>query len=125
MLKPFYFLMGWVFVGTGVIGAFLPVLPTTPFMILALWMFSKSSERFHRWLYNHPIFGPTLHKWQQHRVIPLIAKIASVSMMTVSFIYLVVWSVIPVWAVIATGLFMACVAWFVLSKPSQAPSQVN
>ncbi len=113
--------MGWVFVGTGVVGAFLPVLPTTPFMILALWMFSKSSKRFHDWLYNHRIFGPSLHKWQQYRVIPPVAKLASVSMMLASFSYLVFVSSVPVWGVILTGLVMTSAAWFVLSKPSRVP----
>jgi len=113
--------MGWVFVGTGVVGAFLPVLPTTPFMILALWMFSKSSDRFHHWLYHHPVFGPSLQKWRQHRVIPPLAKLASVGMMTASFIYIVFWSAVPVWAVVLTGLIMGYAAWFVLSKPSREP----
>lgn len=117
--------MGWVFVGTGVVGAFLPVLPTTPFMILALWMFSKSSDRFHSWLYNHPVFGPSLQKWHQHRVIPPMAKIASVSMMSASLIYIVVWSVVPVWGIILTGVIMLYAAWFVLSKPSREPSQAH
>lgn len=118
-LKSFYFALGWVFVGTGVVGAFLPVLPTTPFMILALWMFSKSSARFHNWLYHHPIFGPPLQKWQQHRVIPPLAKMASVSMMSASLIYMIFWSSIPVWGVIMAALIMAYAAWFVLSKPSR------
>lgn len=122
-LKSLYFILGWVFVGTGVVGAFLPVLPTTPFMILALWMFSKSSARFHDWLYNHPVFGPSLQKWHRHRVIPPLAKTASVSMMTASFIYLVGWSSVPVWGVVLTGLLMGYAAWFVLSKPSYGPDQ--
>lgn len=90
-------------------------------MILALWMFSKSSQRFHDWLYSHPVFGPSLYKWQQHRVIPPIAKLASVSMMTASFIYLVFWSAVPVWAVSLTGLLMGYAMWYVLTKPSRVP----
>ncbi|MDH5407715.1 MAG: YbaN family protein [Gammaproteobacteria bacterium] len=120
-MKPIYFGLGWIFVGTGVIGAFLPVLPTTPFMILALWMFSKSSDRFHYWLYHHRIFGPPLQKWTQHRVIPPMAKMASTSMMGISFIYVVFWSPVPTWGVILTGLLMAYALWFVLSKPSHLP----
>ncbi len=122
-LKTLYFILGWVFVGTGVIGAFLPVLPTTPFMILALWMFSRSSVRFHHWLYTHPLFGPSLQKWQRYRVIPPLAKTAAVSMMTMSFVYLLVWSTVPAWGVALAGLFMASAAWFVLSKPSREPEQ--
>lgn len=121
--KPLYIALGWVFVGTGVIGAFLPVLPTTPFMILALWMFSKSSERFHYWLYHHPVFGPPLQRWHRHRVVPPLAKLASVSMMTISFTYLLFWSTVPLWLVGVTGLIMAYAAWFILSKPSHEPDE--
>lgn len=121
LLKPVYLTLGWIFVGTGLVGVFLPVLPTTPFMILGLWMFSKSSQRFHDWLYTHRIFGPSLQKWHEHNVIPPVAKLASISMMTGSFIYLVYWTDVPVWMVILSGLLMAYAAWFVLSKPSHTP----
>ena len=124
-MKAIYFCLGWVFVGTGVIGAFLPVLPTTPFMILALWMFSKSSDRFHDWLFNHRVFGPPLQKWSHHRVIPPMAKLASTSMMSISFVYVVLWSPVPVWGVVLTGLLMAYAMWFVLSKPSHCPETIQ
>ncbi|MGD8783396.1 MAG: YbaN family protein [Thioalkalispiraceae bacterium] len=123
--KPFYFSLGWVFFGTGVVGAFLPVLPTTPFMILALWMFSKSSDRFHDWLYNHRVFGPPLQRWHEYRVIPWPAKMASVTMMTASFVLMVLYSPMPWWSHALVGLLMLYGAWFVLSKPSFAPEQNN
>jgi len=124
-LKIIYFAMGWVFFGTGVVGAFLPVLPTTPFMILALWMFSRSSKRFHNWLYNHRIFGPSLQRWHEHRVIPALAKIASVSMMSISFVFMVIYSPMPWWGHALVGILMLYGAWFVLSKPSQVPQSDN
>ena len=120
-MRYIFFALGWLFFTLGLIGAFLPVLPTTPFMLLALAMFAKSSERFHRWLYNHRLFGPPLQKWHEHRVIPLKAKVLSVSMMSVSLLYVILYSPIPVWMVVVTGLLMAYGAWFVLTKPSQVP----
>jgi len=120
-LKPIYFALGWLFFGTGVVGAFLPVLPTTPFMLLALWMFSKSSDRFHSWLYNHRIFGPPLQRWHVHRVIPWTAKMASISMMSVSFVLMLVYSPMPWWNHVLVGLLMLYAAWFVLTKPSYPP----
>ncbi|WP_126456624.1 YbaN family protein [Sulfuriflexus mobilis] len=121
--KALYAIFGWAFFATGVIGAFLPVLPTTPFMILALWMFSKSSQRFHDWLYHHKLFGPSLQRWQQHRVIPLKAKLLSVSMISFSLVLMLVYSSIPPWAKAGVTLFMLYGAAYVLSKPSQPPGE--
>lgn len=120
-LKLVYMALGFVFVGTGVVGVFLPVLPTTPFMILALWMFSKSSDRFHHWLYSHPVFGPPLQLWREYRVVPLAAKVVAVSMMIASFIYVVFWTAMPLWAISLIALVMVSTAWFILDKPSRIP----
>ncbi len=121
VFKSLYFILGWVFFGIGIVGVFLPVLPTTPFMILALWMFSKSSERFHQWLYHHRIFGAPLQQWDEHRVIPWQAKITSVSMMSLSFTLMVIYSPMSWWQQSLVGLLMLYGAWFVLSKPSHVP----
>ena len=82
-----YLLLGWFFFGLGAVGAVVPGLPTTLFMLFALWAFSKSSQRFHDWLYAHPNFGPPLQQWRKYRVISLKAKLLSVTMMTLSFTY--------------------------------------
>ena len=121
LFKPVYFIFGWVFVGAGIIGIFLPVLPTTPFMILALWMFSKSSVRFHNWLYSHRLFGPPLQKWADYRVVPPVAKMASASMMSLSYLYIIFYTDIPWWGNIMIGALMLYTAWYILSKPSYVP----
>ena len=117
-IRILYFVLGWVFFALGAVGVILPVLPTTPFMILALWAFAKSSQRFHNWLYNHPLFGPPLQKWQQHRVIPLPAKVLSISMMSLSFIYLVFYRNLQLYWLVLTAALMLYAAWFILTKPS-------
>ena len=88
-MKALYFAMGLCFFGLGAVGTVVPGLPTTPFMLLALWAFSRSSERFHNWLYNHPVFGPPLQQWREHGIIPVRAKVLAVSVMTLSVVYLV------------------------------------
>ena len=120
-MRPLYFLLGWCFFGLGAVGTVVPGLPTTPFMLLALWAFSKSSQRFHDWLYNHRVFGPPLHQWRTHRVIPGKAKLMAVATMAVSLAYLVFFTGISVWLKVLTALVMLYGATFILSKPSRAP----
>ena len=121
-LKPFYFILGWLFFTAGFIAIFLPVLPTTPFMILALWSFSNSSQRFHDWLYEHRTFGPPLQRWRQYRVIPLSGKLLSITMMSASFTYILIFRELAWWIYTLTGALMLYAAWFVLSKPSRPPT---
>ena len=75
---------GWLNVGLGVAGMVVPGLPTTVFLLIAAWAFSKSSERFQTWLWTHPRLGPPVRAWHQHRAIPRGAKIAAVASMAVS-----------------------------------------
>lgn len=68
--KIFLASAGWLCVVLGVVGIFLPILPTTPFILLASWCFANSSERFHSWLLNHPKLGPLIKMWQSGQGIP-------------------------------------------------------
>ena len=65
-----YIGLGWVSLVAGVIGIFLPLLPTTPFVLLSAWCFSRSSTRFHSWLTQHRFFGPIVRDWQSGNGIP-------------------------------------------------------
>ena len=118
-----FLILGLLCVGLGLLGAILPVLPTTPFMILALGCFARSSERFHDWLYSHPLFGPPLQQWDQHRVIPPIAKLASVTAMAISMYVVVMYSSAPWYALAAMGFFLMAAAGYILSKPSRIRSR--
>jgi len=120
--RPLFLGLGLAFVGLGLLGTVLPVLPTTPFMILALWCFARSSKRFHDWLYHHRVFGPPLRQWDQHRVIPLAAKIVAVTAMAASMVYVVLFSAAPWYLIAAMAVVIAYGAWFVLTKPSRAPA---
>lgn len=120
-MKIVYFSLGWLFFFIGAIGVVLPVLPTTPFMLLALWAFSKSSQRFHHWLYHHKFFGPPLQKWVKYRVIPIQAKVVALSVMCLTVIYMFAFATYHyVYKVIALAL-IAYGAFFILTKPSKPP----
>jgi len=75
---------GWLNVGLGVVGIVVPGMPTTVFLLMALWAFSKCSMRFHRWLYDHRTLGPPIRDWHERRVIPARAKAAAVAVMFMS-----------------------------------------
>ncbi|WP_454744640.1 YbaN family protein [Ciceribacter selenitireducens] len=108
---------GWLMVGIGLVGVFLPVLPTTPFMILAAALFARSSPRFEQWLLDHPRYGQPLIDWRRQGAISRNAKIASVSLMSVS--YLIVWFAGPpqLWLKLLIGAILVACAAFVLTRP--------
>ena len=118
-MRPVYLLLGWSFFGLGAVGAVVPGLPTTPFMLLALWAFSKSSQRFHDWLYAHRVFGPPLRQWQTHRVIPVKAKIFSIATMIASYVYLLFFTELATVLKVIVGLVMLYGAVFILSQSSR------
>ncbi len=112
---------GWLCVGLGVIGAFLPVMPTTIFLILALWAFSKSSPRCHRWLYGHPQLGRPLRAWHAHRVIPIPAKCLALSMMLLSLVYVVLF-IAEGWALpLGLTLALGTLAGYIVTRPHRIP----
>jgi len=120
-MKAVYLSLGIFFFALGAIGAVVPGLPTTVFMLLALWAFARSSERFHDWLYHHPLFGPPLQEWHRYRVIPLRAKALAITMMAASLVYLIFFTTLDIWLKSVTVLVMLYGAWFILSKPSARP----
>tara|TARA_B100000315_G_C14477291_1_gene541234 strand:- start:636 stop:1007 length:372 start_codon:yes stop_codon:yes gene_type:complete len=112
--------LGWVCVSLGFIGIFVPGLPTTIFLIIALWAFTKSSKKLRFWLLNHKRFGPILRNWQEHKVVPRRAKIAMVIMQ--AFVVIIVQYTFEN-LIITFGLtvILVIVAWYVISLPSRVP----
>lgn len=123
-LRILYVVAGLLFVGLGGLGVVLPGLPTTPFMILAAWAFSRSSPRFHAWLWNHRVFGPYIQQWARHRVIPTHAKVLSVSFMTAGLGF-IVYRDFPLFVTLGVAAACAWGAVFVLRCPSEAPQRIE
>lgn len=86
MKKKLLTFLGILSLVLGIIGAFLPILPTTPFVLLSAWLFARSSEKFHRKLLNHKIFGKLIKDFQEDKSIPMHAKIISISSMWVTLL---------------------------------------
>jgi uncharacterized membrane protein YbaN (DUF454 family) len=114
--------VGWLFVGVGIVGVFVPVMPSAVFFLVALWLFSKGSKRFHDWLYNHRIFGPVLLAWSRHRVIPPKAKALALICMATS-VAIVALFVVDGWQLpLALGLINAIAGVYIVSRPGRVPA---
>ncbi|MEZ5840574.1 MAG: YbaN family protein [Hyphomicrobiales bacterium] len=123
--RGFFIGLGSVFFAAGVAGMFLPVVPTVPFMLLALWAFSRGSERLHQWVLHHPRFGRAAREWHQHRAIPMRAKLTAVTVMAASAVYLVGFSSAPLLAIVAALALMAYGAWYILTRPTLDPAMIR
>lgn len=109
---------GWVCLALGLIGAFLPILPTTPFVILAAFLFSKGSTRLHRWLVSRPYLGPMIVDWEAHGVIRLRAKVLATIVIVLLFGYTLGFVPVPVWIkAVVTAIGVGVLA-FIWSRPS-------
>jgi len=119
-----FFAFGWLCVALGLIGIVVPGMPTTVFLIAAAWAFSKSSERFRLWLWNHPLFGSSIRDWHEHQVIPFKAKIMATAMMAMSFVLAIVLAedmTLP----LILFVVMTPAAFYVNTRASVVPPGVN
>lgn len=116
-----YQFIGGLSLGLGVLGAFLPLLPTTCFILLAAWAFSKSSPRFYRALCNHSLFGGIIRDWQTHRAMSIKTKvIASLSIVASFSLTLLLVSIptILMWGLlILMAVLMICIALINTKQP--------
>jgi uncharacterized protein len=122
-MRLFYLGLGWLCVGLGILGIIMPILPTTPFLLVAVWAFSKSSPALAEKLRNHPVAGPYIRNWQDHGVIPRKAKVLAIFMMAAMGTYLAGFSGLPGWAALAACAILIAVAAYILTRPDQPPTE--
>ncbi len=123
--KTLFLILGFLSLFLGVLGIFLPILPTTPFALLAAYFFSKSSKKLHDWLLRQKHLGPLIQNWERHGVIRPRAKILATVTMVLLFSYTLIF--VPVhWGIKAliTSIGVA-VLTFIWTRPSSpAPKKV-
>ena len=123
MKKILLLSLGWICVALAFIGIFVPGIPTTPFLIVALWAFAQSSKKFHSWLLNHKRFGPILRNWESHKVVPRNAKILMV-ILQIFAVIMIQYSLNNIFITTTLTLLLICVAWYVISLPSKIPDEL-
>jgi len=115
---------GLTALGLGILGVVLPVLPTTPFILLAAACFARSSARFHDWLLRQPIAGPIIQEWQTHRSMPRRAKHAGFVLMAISF-GSSIWLMDSIWHRALLLLLGVVLAFFLWQVPVRELSAIK
>ena len=112
-----YLCLAYACVGLGTAGIVLPLLPTTPFLLVAAWAASRGSPRLHDWLYRHPRFGPILCAWRDERAVPTRAKWLACTLMAASWLIMFAMTATR-WVPLTTGLLFVCVGAYVCMRPA-------
>lgn len=116
MTRGLWLAGGLIALALAAVGIVLPLLPTVPFLLLAAFCFARSSERLHRWLLDHPRFGPPIRQWEERGAIGRRAKwIATVSM--AGSVMIALWLGLPGWVVAVQAAVLAAVAVFIWTRP--------
>lgn len=123
--KTLFLILGILSLVLGFVGIFLPILPTTPFAILAAYFFSKSSKKLHDWLLNQRTFGPLVKDWEKYGVIRMRAKILATVMMVLLFSYTLIFvNVGPIIKGVVATIGVSVLA-FIWTRPSDIPGNRN
>jgi uncharacterized protein len=105
-----------------VVGAFLPIMPTVPFILLAAWAATRSSPRLSQWLENHPRMGPPIREWRQGGVVRRSAKWYATVMMSFSAVMLAIVAR-PWWVPVSAITVMSAVGLWLWQRPEHPPPQ--
>lgn len=124
LLRWVYLVLALLFLLLGVIGIFLPVLPTTPFILLSAWAAARSSPRLLAWLEEHTAFGPMIRDWRRGGVVRRRAKWVATGVMSASGLYLLL-SSHPRWTAGLAITCMTAVAVWLWRRPEQQTGEAE
>ncbi|MBC8328658.1 MAG: YbaN family protein [Planctomycetes bacterium] len=119
MRRPLLLVAGLLAVALGALGIFVPLLPTTPFLLLAVWCFARSSERLHRWLRGQKHLGPILTHWELHRAVRPRVKWVATAMILLLFSHQLAFGTFHPWIELAAGACLTGVLAFLWTRPSR------
>jgi uncharacterized membrane protein YbaN (DUF454 family) len=108
--------MAYFFLGLGMIGVFIPLLPTVPFLLLSAWFAVRGSDDLHQWLLNHPRFGDMLREWEEHGAMSRKSKIMAVSMIILSWVIMYLLAINP-WVLGLLVLLFVIVSVYIMTRP--------
>ena len=114
-MKLFYIILGSTALALGMLGIFLPLLPTTPFLLLSAWFYCKGSDRLYGWLMSHPYLGSYIRNYREKRAITLQSKATAVSLMFVTILICILFVAESLWLKILLAAIFAAVSWHILS----------
>jgi uncharacterized membrane protein YbaN (DUF454 family) len=118
-IRLFWLIVGLAATGLGLLGAILPLLPTTPFLLVAAFAFARSSPKLDAWLRNHPQFGPMIANWNNHGAISRRTKIAAMVVIVMTPVVSLALGV-ATWILLVQIGVLALVSLFILTR-SEGP----
>lgn len=114
-MKVIYITLGSLSLGLGIAGIFLPLLPTTPFLLLTAALYFRGSPRLYEWLLRHKQLGPYIRHFREHKALPVHVKIVSVSLTWLTLLYCIFFLIPYSWLKVLLLLLAAGISWHILS----------
>ena len=120
LTRPLWRLLGVTSLLLALLGVVLPLLPTTPFLLLSAFAFERSSERLHNWLVNHARFGPPIEMWRRHGAISKRSKTIALAAIAATLLISIA-TAMPLYIIVIQIIVLTAVGIFIMSRP--APPQ--
>lgn len=117
-MRSLYLVFGYLSLALAIIGLFVPLLPTTPFVLLSAYCFQKSSPRIHTWLIEQPTLGPILKDWTENRIIRRRTKGVALTLLWITLAWPLSQPHLPIWAKIGASIVGLAVSVFILRQKS-------